>query len=229
MENHCISVGSFDVHYILLRKQVKNINLRINSSGEICVSANKFVPIDKIDKFVGSKVEWILERRRQINKRMEISKPDFVKRQITIFGYDLKIKISIQKYNRVTYDNEYLYVYLKSKDDLEKVIKKFLKQLCRDVYDDICKITYNTMLKDYQIEYPNIKIREMTSRWGSCMPNKNQITLNSKLIHYPIEFIEYVILHEFVHFIQPNHSKQFYSIIEKYMPNYKNVLNEVQA
>ena len=61
----------------------------------------------------------------------------------------------------------------------------------------------------------------MKSIWGSCTPAKNSITLNRKLIHYPFEFIEYVVLHEFVHFIQPNHSKAFYNIIENYMPDYK--------
>ena len=68
---------------------------------------------------------------------------------------------------------------------------------------------------------PTIKIREMKSRWGSCIPAKQQITLNKRLIHYPVEFIEYVVLHEFVHLIQPNHSKAFYHIIEYHMPDYK--------
>ena len=76
-------------------------------------------------------------------------------------------------------------------------------------------------LCNYHIEFPQIKIRDMKSRWGSCTPAKNSITLNKKLIHYPFEFIEYVVLHEFVHFIQPNHSQAFYHIIENYMPDYK--------
>ena len=45
--------------------------------------------------------------------------------------------------------------------------------------------------------------------------------LYKRLIHYPVEFIEYVILHEFAHFVHPNHSRAFYALIEKYMPDYK--------
>ena len=82
--------------------------------------------------------------------------------------------------------------------------------------DDMLKL-----VSDYEIERPEIYIRNMKSRWGSCTPARNTITLNKKLIHYPLEFIEYVVLHEFVHFIQPNHSKAFYNIIENYMPDYK--------
>ena len=61
----------------------------------------------------------------------------------------------------------------------------------------------------------------MNSRWGSCMPSKRQITLNVRCIYYQRELLRYVVIHEFAHFIQPNHSKQFYHIIEKYMPDYK--------
>ena len=57
------------------------------------------------------------------------------------------------------------------------------------------------------------------------MPSKNQITLNLQLIHYDEKFIEYVVLHEYAHLIQPNHSKAFYHVIEKYMPDYKKISN----
>ena len=77
------------------------------------------------------------------------------------------------------------------------------------------------MSHDYINNETALKILKMTSRWGSCMPKKNQITLNSQLIHYQERFIDYVVIHEYAHLIQPNHSKAFYSIIEKYMPDYK--------
>ncbi|MEG1630218.1 MAG: M48 family metallopeptidase, partial [Erysipelotrichaceae bacterium] len=85
---------------------------------------------------------------------------------------------------------------------------------------DIIGIMRNT-LSEYDIPSPSLKIRTMSSRWGSCIPDKQQITLNRRLIHYPIEFIEYVVLHELVHFVQPNHSKTFYAIVENHMSDYK--------
>ena len=66
-----------------------------------------------------------------------------------------------------------------------------------------------------------MKIRNMTSKWGSCMPHTGEITMNLSLIHYPLECIDYVLLHEYVHLIVPNHSKRFYQLIEYHMPNYK--------
>ena len=69
--------------------------------------------------------------------------------------------------------------------------------------------------------YPELKIRYMTARWGSCQPQKGIITLNSQLIEKPRRCMEYVVLHEFAHFIHPNHSKDFYTLVESLMPDWK--------
>lgn len=208
----------FPITYTLLTKQVKNINLRIQPSGEIVVSANPFVPQKKIDDFVHEKISWILEhQQKMLEKRtMSLVSED----QFVLFGRPLKVKTSKGKYNQVHYDKDILYVQLRDGADYAKVIEQFTTKLCKDVFIDIAGLIHKK-LEDYQLQFPVIKIRKMKTRWGSCIPVKHQITLNQNLIHYPIEFIEYVVLHEFIHFIQPNHSKAFYHLIENYMPDYK--------
>ena len=89
-----------------------------------------------------------------------------------------------------------------------------------EVFLTICKEIY-PLFKPYGVKYPLIKIRSMKSRWGSCQPQKGIITLNSNMIAAPREAIEYVVLHEFAHFIHPNHSKDFYGLVEKLMPDWK--------
>lgn len=71
------------------------------------------------------------------------------------------------------------------------------------------------------VSKPTLKIRDMKTRWGSCIVNKGVITLNRRLLAYPRECIEYVVLHEYCHFIHPNHSKTFYALIEHFMPDWK--------
>lgn len=213
-----IQCKKYPITYTLVIKQVKSINMRISPKGEIVVSANPFVPLDKIDEFVSSKVSWIVEHQKKVVEKAQ--RCLLSDKEIMLFGKQLKIKKSAGRYNYVSYDDKYLYVQLKQDADVEKVITQFLNKLCKDVFMDVATLTCNS-LKDYQIPFPEVKIRTMKSRWGSCTPARNTITLNKKLIHYPLEFIEYVVLHEFVHFIQPNHSKAFYNIIENYMPDYK--------
>ena len=213
-----VQCRKYPITYTLVSKQVKNINMRISSKGELVVSANPFVPMDKIDDFVSSKVSWIVKHQKSMQERSQKSMID--DKHIILFGNSLKIRKTTGKYNHVSYDKDTLYVQCREQADPEKVIRQFLDKLCRDVFLDIATLTFRS-LSDYHLEFPDVKIRDMKSRWGSCTPAKNSITLNRKLIHYPFEFIEYVVLHEFVHFIQPNHSKAFYNIIENYMPDYK--------
>ena len=213
-----VQCRKYPISYTLVTKQVKNINMRISSKGEVVVSANPFVPMDKIDDFVSSKVSWIVKHQKSMQERSQKSMID--DKHIVLFGNSLKIRKTTGKYNHVSYDKDTLYVQCREQADPEKVIRQFLDKLCRDVFLDNATLTFRS-LSDYHLEFPDVKIRDMKSRWGSCTPAKNSITLNRKLIHYPFEFIEYVVLHEFVHFIQPNHSKAFYNIIENYMPDYK--------
>lgn len=213
-----VQCRKYPITYTLVTKQVKNINMRISSKGEVVVSANPFVPMDKIDDFVSSKVSWIVKHQKSMQERSQKSMID--DKHIILFGNSLKIRKTTGKYNHVSYDKDTLYVQCREQADPEKVIRQFLDKLCRDVFLDIATLTFRS-LSDYHLEFPDVKIRDMKSRWGSCTPAKNSITLNRKLIHYPFEFIEYVVLHEFVHFIQTNHSKAFYNIIENYMPDYK--------
>ena len=71
------------------------------------------------------------------------------------------------------------------------------------------------------IKYPEIKFRKMVSRWGSCHTKKGILTFSTNLMYAPAECIEYVVWHEFTHFLQPNHSSKFYDELAKVYPNWK--------
>ena len=68
---------------------------------------------------------------------------------------------------------------------------------------------------------PVIKVRSMTSRWGSCIPAKRQITFALALYAMPPEAQLYVVVHEFCHFLVPNHSPAFWAEVEKRLPDWK--------
>ena len=71
------------------------------------------------------------------------------------------------------------------------------------------------------VPFPNVTVRVMRSRWGSCTASKNHITLNARLTEVPYGSAEYVVVHEFAHFMEQNHSTDFWNIVEKYLPDYK--------
>jgi len=108
-------------------------------------------------------------------------------------------------------------IFVQSKEYLDKWLKKQIKLIFQNRLD----INYN--LFEESIPYPNLKVRKMKTRWGVCNRKNNNVTLNTELIKYGYEQIDYVIIHELSHFVHFNHSKDFWSLVSKYCKNHKNI------
>lgn len=114
---------------------------------------------------------------------------------------------------------------LRAIDRFEKMPKKeriqyFTEDEIRSVITDICKKVH-PCFESRGVKYPIIKFRKMVSRWGSCNYVKGIVTFNTSLMYAPYECIEYVVYHEFCHFLQANHSKKFYDELESVCPMHK--------
>lgn len=215
-----VQISNYQIKYTLLIKNVKNVNMRIEKSGEIVVTCNSYIPIEKVDAFVISKFEWIIKNVEQVKRKKKLLESD----QFYLYlGKKYLIEIIDSNHSGAKFLDNKLIVYKTENDDIGKIIQKFEKDISSKYFKKIMSEVYKKMALDYPITEPVLKIRNMTSRWGSCIPSKNQITLNLQLIHYDEKFVEYVVLHEYAHLIQPNHSKAFYHVIEKYMPDYKKI------
>jgi predicted metal-dependent hydrolase len=165
----------------IVKKNIKNLTIKITFDCEVLVSIPKYYPKFLIDNFINSKQEWIKNRI-----------------------YKCKNYYLGKKYN-IDFSNEFYY--------------------------SEAKILFNKLIKKYHpyINKPinKIRIKKMTTRWGSCNYKKGYINLNLYLIKKDIKFIEYVILHELTHLIYPNHSKDFYNFIRNIMPDYKDRIKNV--
>lgn len=94
----------------------------------------------------------------------------------------------------------------------EDELKELILALCNNVYP---------YYEKQGIKHPEIKFRKMVSRWGSCHTKNGILTFSTNLMYAPAECIEYVVWHEFTHFLQPNHSTRFYDELAKVYPNWK--------
>lgn len=215
-----VAVGSHIIQYTLIIKNVKNINMHVSEKGEILVSANAYCPLNKIDAFVADKVDWILKCQQAARDKADVfyHADDQV---LNYLGAAYPIRLVLGQRKGVKLEHHECIVYLHEAKEAPSLIRSFLIRQCEKIFMAEVEAVYELMSRDYVLPVPRLKIREMNSRWGSCMPSKRQITLNVRCIYYQREFLRYVVIHEFAHFIQPNHSKQFYHIIEKYMPDYK--------
>lgn len=224
------------IQYTLTRKAVKNLNMRVKPEGAILVSANPLVSAKYVDKFVLSHEEAIvkaLEKYETIRQNASKALKYESGEKIYFLGQPLHLLLEASKVEGVDRFGDFLNLRVKDTADFarkERVMKKWFSKMQREVFLKICDEIY-PLFEPYGVKYPLIKIRTMKSRWGSCQPTKGVITLNARMIAAPREAIEYVVLHEFAHFIHPNHSKDFYALVETLMPDWKQrkeMLNETR-
>ena len=232
-----IQIDGIPLRYSLERKNVKNLNLHVRKDGSVYVSANNAVPEEKIDEFLLSKGTFI---RNAQNKFMEQEHYKHLPKQYVsgetfyIQGRALRLKVSQSTKEKILSDGVYLLLEVKDPQNFtqkERLVKKYLDRQCKTVFGEIVDEMYPVFQK-YGVAPPILRIRNMDTRWGSCLPSKGVITLNKRLLEAPRNCIEYVVMHEFCHFIHPNHSKHFYDFLSMLMPDWKErkkVLDESAA
>lgn len=222
-----VPCGQGVITYLLTRKKVKNINLRIKQDGSVLVSASSRVPVTFIDDFIRQKQDFILSALAKYEEQRALH-PQIPKQYVsgesyTLLGKSLRLKVEETSNEAVCSDGVYIILRVKDKQNFRRkeiLMTRWLKEYQTALFEKLILQTY-AAFKKYGVPFPTLKIRTMKSRWGSCQPKKGIITLNSRLIEAPRAAIEYVVLHEFVHFIHPNHSKEFWNFVTMMMPDWK--------
>ena len=129
------------------------------------------------------------------------------------FIYLLGHKISISEAGQINFTNREPIKY-KSRDDLEKKLRKFFLEIVTS------RTRYYESVMGIRKPY-NVHVRKMTTRYGSNSYATHSITYSMVLLHYSIDIIDSVVVHELAHDKERNHSNKFYNVVYKYCPNYK--------
>lgn len=106
-----------------------------------------------------------------------------------------------------------------AKNNIDKLLKKLLKSNTEAVIAE--RLPYWSKIT--QIGYNQVKVRDAITRYGSCMPSKKNLYFSSRLVMLPLDKIDAIIVHELCHMKQKYHNKEFYDLVAKYIPNYKEI------
>ena len=197
----------------IIRKRNKNTYIRIRE-GEIIITTTLFMTTTKILKL-------LQENKATIEKMIEKEAKKHAKEN-DFFLLGKKYEVIIKKEKKEV-EIEEDSIYSPSIEQLDQAIQKYSRELFQK------HLQYYYALFEEKIPSPNLKIRKMKTRWGVCNTKNYNITLNSELIKYEIECLDYVIIHELSHFIEPNHSTNFWKIVSKYCPNYKEIRKKLRS
>lgn len=227
MEKHSIIYGGKIIEYEIQRKKVKNINLNVKPDMSVVISASEKVPIDYIHDFVKSKASWIIKNVgyfKDVQPEHTADKLYLSGETFKYLGKQYRLKVEeTEEVESIKYYRGYLYLSVKDKQNYnrkEKLIDAWYREKAKEKFSESLERVYPSIEK-YGIAKPEILIRTMKARWGSCTPEKQAILLNSELIKAPKLCIDYVVLHELIHFKYSNHDNDFYDFMTSLMPDWK--------
>jgi predicted metal-dependent hydrolase len=219
-----IELNGRTVVYDFLRKKVKNINLRIHPNGSIRVSAAKNVPVSAVEAFLRSQSGRILSA---LERFAAAPPPQLILfadgETFPLLGQPIRIRVLIGTQNRAQLaENELLLTLCEPENAAlrARLFQQWNMEMCKTFFDQSCSRMLS-LLQGSGVLRPSITVRRMTSRWGSCRPQKQAITLNLRLLEHPAVCIDFVVLHELIHFVHPNHSQAFYRLLSELMPDWR--------
>lgn len=199
---------------IIINKRLKHSYIVVTKDAKVVIKTPKN---DKnfIEKLLKEKLSWIQKHLAKVATRVALNLQD----EVLLFG----LKISIDHQDALFLKNLLTNVKI---DDFKKIGK------CYDIFyatkaDEYLPSRMEYLSKNMNLKYECIKLKKLKSRWGSCN-SKKVITLNTNLLKLTKEQIDYVLVHELAHLLEMNHSKRFYEIIQKYIPNYKIIQKELR-
>ena len=188
------------------KKAVKYLRLKVGQSGEISLSIPLRTKENHILEFLEKNLEWLRKTSAKIKAKNSAKNEN----QVEFLGGSYELIID-KKASGVSI--ELFSIKAASKADFRRFCDQKAKELLN------ASIARFAPLIARPINH--ISFKHMRTRWGSCNKAKGYINLNLDLITKKKEFIEYVVLHELAHLVYANHSKDFYALISKHMPDYK--------
>ncbi|KUK79622.1 MAG: hypothetical protein XD95_0253 [Microgenomates bacterium 39_7] len=200
--------------------RVKKVTLKVEPPDRVIVSAPKRVSKKVIEDFVTQNEGWIKKQLIKLSSQLDQVESDT---QIMIFGIKYNkmyiadhlrpLGISIEE-EKIIFNFPHI-----SEINQEKIIKKELKLFLKKSARTFLEKQLSQYAKLMNVKYQRLTLREQKTRWGSCS-GQDRISLNWRLVHYPPEVINYVIVHELAHLVQRNHSRQFWQLVAQYDPEY---------
>ncbi len=201
----------FDFSYKIIWQRRKTVLIRVDNKGNIEVKAPIGADIQTIEKFLVRHKTWISKRLQRAKK---FKKYDFTAgEKFPLLGECFELT---ENHIKKSDCPEALDITGLSTDEIKQKIVSFYKQKL--------KVYINKRLEEFarqhNLTYNNVRITNARTRFGSCSSKKN-LNFTWRLAMAIPKAVDYVIVHELAHTVEMNHSKKFWDLVEKMMPDYK--------
>ena len=224
-----VSIQLGEVTILVTRKDIKNVHLSVHPpDGRVTLVTPKSTRLDVARAYAISKLRWIRQQQTILENQARETPRSFIERESHyLWGrrYLMTIKHAEAR-PFVSLDHKRITLTVRPGSDEAKrrqVIHEWQKSLLHEVVPSLIK-KWEPKLK---VKVGDYFLQRMKTKWGSCNHKAGNIRLNTELVKKPKELLEYVIVHEMVHLLDPTHNVRFISILDDHYPNWREARAEL--
>lgn len=222
-----IKVGDISVEVIF--KDIKNVHLSVYPpTGRVRIAAPTWMSLATIRLYTIAKLEWIKKQQNKLQEQERETPREYLDRESHyIWGRRYLLHVNEgSRTHSVEIKHSQMVLNVRAgtgREKREAVMAAWYREQVREAMLPFFE-KWEVLLG---VKVGRIYIQRMKTRWGSCNPRANSIRLNSELAKKPRECLEYVIVHELMHLIEPSHNGRFISLMDRFLPNWKHLRNEL--
>jgi predicted metal-dependent hydrolase len=225
--NEIIQIGELSIQ--VSRKDIKNVHLSVHPpDGRVTLSAPAATRLEVARAYAVSKLGWIREQQRVLRSQARETQRQFVTRESHyLWGrrYLLTVVYADDKPG-VRLDHRRITLTVRPGSSAEKraqVMHEWHKTLLHEVVPALIE-KWETKLG---VRVRRYFLQRMKTRWGGCNRRASHIRLNTELVKKPKELLEYIIVHEMAHLLEPTHSERFTALLDHHYPTWREARAEL--
>jgi len=225
-----LELGGITVEVV--KKDIKNVHLSVYPpSGRVRISAPLRMKLDTIRVFAISKLVWIKQQQKKLREQeRETSREYFDRESHYLWGkrYLLQL-VESEGLAKVELRHNRIRLHVRpgaSHETKEAILEDWYRHQLKEAVAPLT-VKWERLIG---VKMDRLFVQRMKTKWGSCNPDSNSIRLNTELAKKPPECLEYLVVHEMLHLIEPTHNTRFIALINRFMPKwqfYREVLNRL--
>lgn len=223
MTEYNITYGSTTIPYRLRYTERETLAIHVHPDTCVTVEAPQGSDLAEIEKRLHKKAAWIVRQQRDFRRYS----PDFPPRQYVsgethrYLGRQYRLKVIQVEAGKesVQMDREQILITVRDKTRARQRLDDWYRRHAHAIFSE-CVAAWFPHFERFGITQPQVAVRAMRSRWGSCTI-QGKLTFNLKLIQAPRQLIDYIIVHEMCHLVEHNHSGEFYALLSRIMPDWE--------
>jgi predicted metal-dependent hydrolase len=220
-----------ELHAEVIRKAIKHVHLSVlPPAGKVRVAAPQSIPLETIRLFVISKLPWIRTQQRKLQAQERETPREFLNKESHyLWGKRYLLELSFaDAAPTVSLTPRKLKLQVRPGADAaqcEEVLDAWYRQQIRDALPALLA-KWEPLLG---VKTSRIFVQRMKTKWGSCTSGVGYIRLNTDLAKKPPECLEYIVVHELVHLLEPTHNDRFAALMDLYLPHWHHLRKQLNS